>query len=374
MQIYKVIGALYGDEGKGYKVNELAKLNKTAIVVKHNGTAQAGHTVRASDKEHIFKTFGSGTFQGLKTILYKTFFVCPMSLIIEAKQLDLLVSKPLSNLIIDARCEVVLPWDKIQNLERKENHGTCGFGLLEAVLRKKELSITIDTLLTELNKGNLENFVANLRNSYYNGKCELYGSELVFNWCNDVKEVLTKATISYDLLEEIENHDLIFEHGQGLGLSESNYSLTKNLTPSKTGSENVNEFITEFELKPELITTYYLSRPYATRHGAGKFKTETNFENLQILPYHETNIFNEHQKDFRYGYFDVDLIKQNLKKDLAITNQLKFKNETILHITHLELMTKKGVITKDGFKTLNWLKKETGLKITTNLGKDLVKI
>ena len=96
MKIYKVIGALYGDEGKGYKVNELASKEKNTILIKHNGTAQAGHTVYNKNKvEHIFKTFGSGTLNGLNTILYKTFFVCPMSIIIEAKQLETKIKQPL---------------------------------------------------------------------------------------------------------------------------------------------------------------------------------------------------------------------------------------------------------------------------------------
>ena len=39
-----VIGALYGDEGKGLMVDRLAAATPRAVVVRSNGGAQAGHT------------------------------------------------------------------------------------------------------------------------------------------------------------------------------------------------------------------------------------------------------------------------------------------------------------------------------------------
>ena len=52
MKIYAVIGANFGDEGKGLVTNKLAEKLTNAIVVRHNGGAQAGHTVcKRFDKE-----------------------------------------------------------------------------------------------------------------------------------------------------------------------------------------------------------------------------------------------------------------------------------------------------------------------------------
>ena len=62
-----IIGANYGDEGKGLISDYLVDREQAKIVIRFNGGAQAGHTVVTLDgKRHVFKHFGSGTFQGIK--------------------------------------------------------------------------------------------------------------------------------------------------------------------------------------------------------------------------------------------------------------------------------------------------------------------
>ena len=61
-----VIGANYGDEGKGLVTRHFAleakKEGKAPVVVLHNGTAQRGHTVDYSPTfRRVFHHFGSGT-------------------------------------------------------------------------------------------------------------------------------------------------------------------------------------------------------------------------------------------------------------------------------------------------------------------------
>ena len=63
MEIKAVIGANYGDEGKGLVTNFLARKaiseNKCPIVVLNNGGAQRGHTVVVGNNKHIFHHFGT---------------------------------------------------------------------------------------------------------------------------------------------------------------------------------------------------------------------------------------------------------------------------------------------------------------------------
>ena len=78
-----VIGANYGDEGKGLMTDYFAHKsissgNKT-IVVCSNGGAQRGHTVRTPENyKHVFHHFGSGTLVGAYTYLPNQFIVNPM--------------------------------------------------------------------------------------------------------------------------------------------------------------------------------------------------------------------------------------------------------------------------------------------------------
>lgn len=63
---YAVIGAGYGEEGKGLLTDALAhSLGAAAMVIRHNGGAQAGHTVTLPDgRRHVFHHVGSGTRHG----------------------------------------------------------------------------------------------------------------------------------------------------------------------------------------------------------------------------------------------------------------------------------------------------------------------
>ena len=56
-----VIGAGYGDEGKGLVVDALAHAaGPGTIVVRTNGGAQAGHSVQTPDgRRHVFHHVGS---------------------------------------------------------------------------------------------------------------------------------------------------------------------------------------------------------------------------------------------------------------------------------------------------------------------------
>ena len=82
-----VIGANFGDEGKGLVTDYLCSQG-AGVVVRFNGGAQAGHTVVTPEGErHVFRHFGSGTFLGVPTFLSQ-FFVCnPILFFEERKQL-----------------------------------------------------------------------------------------------------------------------------------------------------------------------------------------------------------------------------------------------------------------------------------------------
>src|ERR1700675_846017 len=84
-----IIGANYGDEGKGLITDYLAATSlKTTVVVRANGGAQAGHTVITPDKtRHIFSHFGAGLFSGSDTYLAKHFVCNPILFWKEEKQL-----------------------------------------------------------------------------------------------------------------------------------------------------------------------------------------------------------------------------------------------------------------------------------------------
>jgi adenylosuccinate synthase len=91
MRVDVVIGAAYGDEGKGHVASCLA--SPESIVVRFNGGCQAGHTVYSkSGVRRVFSHFGSGTMTGARTYLSKHFVCNPILFLAELK--DLIPFKP----------------------------------------------------------------------------------------------------------------------------------------------------------------------------------------------------------------------------------------------------------------------------------------
>src|ERR1041384_2446319 len=77
---YAVIGANWGDEGKGLITDYLAaKEPDSSLVIRFNGGANAGHTVvTPAGLRHVFGHYGSGTLAGARTFLSRHFICNPI--------------------------------------------------------------------------------------------------------------------------------------------------------------------------------------------------------------------------------------------------------------------------------------------------------
>lgn len=83
-EVKVIIGANFGDEGKGLMTDYFCNKCDNPIVVRFNSGAQAGHTVVTPDgNRHVFGHFGSGTFNNTPTFLSKYFVVNPLSFLKE---------------------------------------------------------------------------------------------------------------------------------------------------------------------------------------------------------------------------------------------------------------------------------------------------
>lgn len=140
MNTLAVIGAGFGDEGKGKVVSHLCLRHEPALVVRYCGGQQAGHKVMVNGLEHIFSNFGSGTLQGIPTLWSKFCTIDPVGILNEAALLYMIGVKP--TLYIDSRCPVTTPFEKAYNQQSDKltGHGTCGVGLVK---RTKERKIII---------------------------------------------------------------------------------------------------------------------------------------------------------------------------------------------------------------------------------------
>jgi adenylosuccinate synthase len=124
-----VVGAQWGDEGKGKLVDVLAE--RADLVVRYQGGANAGHTVHMSAGEFVLHQIPSGILQGAVCIVGNGVVLDPETFFTE---LDALVTRGVKvehKLFVSDRAHLILPYHKLldQARERRERIGTTGRGI-----------------------------------------------------------------------------------------------------------------------------------------------------------------------------------------------------------------------------------------------------
>lgn len=313
-----VIGANFGDEGKGMMVDYFARTMNNSIVVKHNGGAQAGHTVKKDNIRFIFSHFGSGTLQNVPTYLARDFIVNPMAFRKEYDSLAAIGHPPVC--FVSGNCPVTTPYDVFinQSLEesRTKRHGSCGMGIYET-FHRNELSEEGVLTINELYKKVCRN-PSKIHNDLYYYAMER-AREAGLTLTKQQTDILASMQMWNDFLRDfgffldhvkiqeqqfLKNYDsLIFEGAQGLLLDQNNHDYAPHLTPSNTGSLNPSVYLKElnFHGETELV---YVTRTYLTRHGEGRLDNECKKEDINPDMVDLTNLPNPWQGTLRYGFLD----------------------------------------------------------------------
>ena len=331
-----VIGANYGDEGKGLATDYLAHEAITkygrCLVVCNNGGAQRSHTVTLENgTRHIFRHFGSGTFAGADTYLSEHFILNPMTFRQEYARLSRLGYTPL--VFIDKHCRVSTPYEMMLNQMLEDSrgdqrHGSCGYGIWETVQRYSEFQIWRFEDYYKFRNGSVvpemveRKSIAGVKLHEYLASGEISDlaiSEWQWIWqdpgimqhfVDDVHFMIDHSVMT-DASIISKYPAIVFENGQGLLLNSDPNNV--HTTPSNTGMKNIIEMEKAFGGLFETIP-YYVTRSYMTRHGAGGFLTEMRQEDVsEHIEKDLTNLTNRLQGELRYGILDHDVVGRALK-------------------------------------------------------------
>lgn len=322
-----VIGANYGDEGKGLMTDYLASRDPAdCLVVRFNGGAQAGHTVVLPDgRRHVFSHIGAGAFAGCPTYLSRFFIVNPLLFVREYKQLNTLGVTPA--VLVDAHALVTTPYDMFINqlVESRRGvcrHGSCGAGINETVVRcLRSASMRTETrdvmdarrFLARLQKIGRTWLPVRLKeHSIDPDSLEVRSfiessGQICAAFMRDVEGFLRASTVAFEYPDV---RSIIFEGAQGLLLDQSRIELWPHLTRSSTGLANVVYLAPRFGLDALRVT--YVSRTYITRHGAGPLPGENSWSFAD-----RTNVRNEFQGNLRFAPIDWQFMRQSIELDLA---------------------------------------------------------
>ena len=319
MRTIAVIGKNFGDEGKGFTCSCLASSLKNALIIKHNGGGQAGHTVEDPKGKwrFIHHQIGAGAEYHVPTLFADSFMPDLFQLGKEVKAFtELFGFQPI--LYSEKNAQGTTIDDVLLNMgaevaRDKNRHGSCGMGIEECVQRNAAgYEITVEELVTG-SKQDLLDRLKQIRREYTERRAKILGiyssnpyyemlhNETVLeNFVVEVKEnvkLLTLVDADRTWLEEFKN--LIFETGQGLLLDEDYAAYAPHLTSSKTGIHNPTIFLEKRGLSLE--EAIYVTRPYITRHGNGPLPCEVKRSELPGVGEDLTNQPNEWQGTLRYA-------------------------------------------------------------------------
>ena len=109
MAVKLIIGAQWGDEGKGKVVDYFSK--DADYVVRFQGGNNAGHTIKVGDEVYKLHLTPSGVIQGKTGVIGNGVVIDPEVLIHEIDELTKRGIKP--KLLISNRANIIMPYHKI---------------------------------------------------------------------------------------------------------------------------------------------------------------------------------------------------------------------------------------------------------------------
>ena len=275
-----VIGAQWGDEGKG-KIIDILTENADAVV-RFQGGHNAGHTLVIDGDKTVLHLIPSGIFNDAKCIIGNGVVVHLPTLI---KEIEYLESKGIdihSKLMISSQCPLILPSHILIDEARerslgKKSIGTTGRGIgpvYEDKVARRVVHV-MDLFDEDLFRSKLSSLI-----DYHNFILkELFGAdgvdieEVSKDWMDQFDKIRNLVVDSSKTVNEFRasNSNILFEGAQGsmLDIDQGTYPF---VTSSSTlsGASSLGSGIGPLDIDGVLGIT----KAYATRVGSGPFPTE----------------------------------------------------------------------------------------------------
>lgn len=282
MSTVVVIGAQWGDEGKGKVTDFLAE--KADMVVRYMGGNNAGHTVVVGDHEYKLHLIPSGILHPDKMCVIGSGVVIDPAVFL--KELDSLEKRGIStkNLRISQRAHVIFPYhqrlDQMEE-ERKGNNkiGTTCRGIGPAYTDKSaRAGIRVIDLLDKEQFPVLLNANINSKNriftEVYDGTALDY--EEILDEYSTYAEAMKKYVCDTSLLVNDavqQNKNILFEGAQGtmLDLDHGTYPFVTSSHPT-AGAACFSAGVGPTRIDRVIG----VAKAYTTRVGEGPFPTELN--------------------------------------------------------------------------------------------------
>jgi adenylosuccinate synthase len=286
MPVHVIVGAQWGDEGKGKIVDHLSK--SVDIVARYQGGANAGHTVvvpagkdRPNELEFVLHLIPSGIFHRHVTcVIGNGAVIDPGALMDEISQLKDAGIDVTGRLLISHAAHLIMPYHKILDMAREQGDhkiGTTGRGIGPAYIDKYTRTgirvvdlLDRDVLCRKL-KRNIEEKNELISKVYHLEQLDvdrIIGEYQEFD--KKIDEFITDTTVF--LNEALAKKKIILAEGaQGalLDIDHGTFPFVTSSNPTSGGA------CTGLGIPPTSVKSILgVVKAYSTRVGNGPFPTE----------------------------------------------------------------------------------------------------
>ncbi len=328
MSVKVILGAQWGDEGKGKIVDLLS--DNIDITARYQGGANAGHTIIYNGNQYVLHLIPSGIFNDNVTCVIGNGVVFdPESFL---KELDMLKGLGLdlkNRILISHNAHLIMPYHKVLD-KIKENQtekiGTTGMGIGPAYVDKaNRIGIkTIDLLdkktLKEKIKKNLKYYNQVLTSVYNSNPLDEIKIILQYeSYSSQLDDFITDTTLY--LNNAIKSGKKIIAEGAQGALLDVDHGTYPYVTSS---NPTVGGVCTGLGIPPTAISSIIgVVKAYCTRVGKGPFPTELNNELGDKLRKIGVEYGATTGRPRRCGWFDAFALKYSIMingiQKLAVT-------------------------------------------------------
>lgn len=316
MSVQVVVGAQWGDEGKGKIVDLLSE--RADIVARYQGGANAGHTIVHGDTRYVLHLIPSGILHPeVHCVIGNGVVIDPTALLDEIRMLEGMGVNITGRLHISHKAHLIMPYHKMldEARERQAGIGTTGRGIGPSYIDKAQrIGIRIVDLLDRktladklrLNLAEKSTILEALYAAEPLDVDRLVEAYLDFD--NSIDPYITDTT---QLLHTAlgEGRRILAEGAQGalLDLDHGTYPFVTSSNPTSGGA------CTGLGIPPTAITDILgVVKAYSTRVGNGPFPTELTDATGELLRAEGHEFGATTGRSRRCGWLDLPALRYSI--------------------------------------------------------------
>jgi adenylosuccinate synthase len=278
-----IVGAQWGDEGKGKIVDVLS--HEFSVVARYAGGHNAGHTVIIQGKKFVLQLVPCGVLRkGCRAVIGNGVVLDPLAFLKEVGALRQAGVHVDGNLFVSNRAHVILPYHRMiemgaENAPGRVKIGTTSRGIgpaYEDKMGRRGLRVA-DLLDSNLLRSTIENACREknmIAHALFNSE-PLDADSMYREYAEAAKKIAPFVTDTAVLINQAlsEGESVMFEGAQGtmLDIDHGTYPFVTSSSATSGGA------VTGTGVPPNAINTVIgVTKAYCTRVGGGPFPSEIN--------------------------------------------------------------------------------------------------